>query len=276
MEETESLLVNDPQFVTDDYNRIYAVYASMGYGLSGSQESEPVDDLASFLSLLNDSAKVALYSAWAVFNIQGKQRQTSGMYGITNYFEDDTERKTRELLIESINKYIRHLEPIRYSYNKIASLYTLLITKGLYGLLGDLYIPADMRETVDYIIKTVNDDLDGALKAVRDHFAEKNNPKLNEIVKSLGSIILSQRSDQVISNLKNYEPNLDYYDLEFLQSQRDIFLDHQKGAKQQMVLEAFELPKTTYQRNRDKIVSDLAELLDEDTIELLTNLFIRN
>lgn len=272
----DSLVVSDPDAMSEEYNKIYEIYCSMGSGARAADEVGPVDDLASILSITNDDTKVAMYHAWDIFNIRGRQRRSSGSYGVQNYFEDSSERKARQLLVDALDRYIRHLEPLRYGYNKIATLFSFMISRGLYGMLSDIYIPEMIRPTVNEMISTISNDLDDMLTEIADYFHNYNNEKLDQVIKSLGRIVVSQRSDQIIENLKSFEPSISDEDRDFLQEKRDQFLDFSNGPKLSIAKSMFNLSDGSYYRNLDQIVGDLTEVLDEDSIELLTDLFIRS
>jgi len=269
-EDQELLTVSDPDEVTSEYNRLYAIYASL-FG-----DSSPVDDLTSILTVDNEDATVAKYKAWDLFNIRGRQRSSTNVYAIPNYFEDDTERKAKELLLNNLNRYLRRLEGVRSGYNKLATMYSYLMYSGLYGILADIYVPENMRPIINGIIDSVNNYMDELIVGVQEYFKSKNNPKLNSIIISLGRIVLSQRSDQVFRTLEKYEPSLTEDDLNFLRESREDYLKFQNNPQLSYAKNAFGLADTTYYRNLNQIITDLSTILDEDSLELLTDLFLRN
>lgn len=275
MEETK-LTTENSETNSELYNQIYGVYSSMGFGQTAAEQSDPMTDLANILAINQESSKVATYMAWDIFNARGRQRSSTSIYAAKNYFEDSSERKARKLIIESLNNYIHHLQGLRYGYNKVASLYSFLISKGLFELLSDLYIPEDMKGTIDYMAKSISESSDNILKNIQEHFKKYNNDKLNSIIKSLGMILVSQRSDQVFNNLKSFEELLTDEDLYFIQEEREEYLNFANGPRLNFALEAFELANSSYYRNLNQIISDLTEILSDESMELLTDLFIRN
>lgn len=275
MEETK-LTTESSETNSELYNQIYGVYSSMGFGQKAAEQSDPMTDLANILAINQESSKVATYMAWDIFNARGRQRSSTSVYAAKNYFEDSSERKARKLIIESLNNYIHHLQGLRYGYNKVASLYSFLISKGLFELLSDLYIPEDMKGTIDYMAKSISESSDNIIKNIQEHFKKYNNDKLNSIIKSLGMILVSQRSDQVFNNLKSFEESLTEDDLYFIQEEREEYLNFANGPRLNFALEAFELANSSYYRNLNQIISDLTEILSEESMELLTDLFIRN
>lgn len=269
-QEIPKLTIEDTDGVSEEYNRLYAIYESIM-----DIDQGPVEDMAAILTIDNSNG-VATYKAWDLFNIRGRQRSSSNIYAVSNYFNDDSERRAKEIFLSSLNNYIRKLEPMRYGYNKIATLYSYLIYAGLYGLMTEIYIPDYMKETVDGIINEVNNKLDNLIDDCRVYFEKYNNPKLNSIVKSLGRIILSQRSDQVFNTLKSYEDSLDENDWNFLATKRSEFLKFQNSPELTYAKNTFGLSEGSYYRNLNQIVQDLSNLLDEDSFELLTELFLKN
>jgi len=268
--DNQTLTTNDPFKMTDAYNEIYALYESI---LDSDQG--PVENLASIL-MMDNIPSIATYGAWDIFNLRGRQRGSSNFYASSNFFEDNSERRVRETMIKSLNQYIRRLEPIRNGYNKIATLYSYLIAQGLYGLLSELYIPDYMKEIVDNLVDEVNNKLDSLIDEVKEYFSKKNNEYLSRIINSLGRLLLAQRSDQVLRTLQKFDDTLDSTDLEFLQEKRSEYLRYQDSPQLQIAKKAFNLSDGSYYRNLDVIVSDLTNLLDEDSYNLLTDLFLRN
>lgn len=270
-EDQELLTISDPDETTAEYNRLYSIYASLY-----DKDSLPVDDLALILTIDNENATVAKYNAWDLFNIRGRQRSSMNSYATPNFFEDDTERKAKELLLNNLNRYLRRLEGVRSGYNKLATMYSYLMYSGLYGILADIYVPEDMRPTINGIIESINGHMDELIAGVQDYFKSKNNPKLDSIIISLGRIVLSQRSDQVFRTLEKYDDTLTEDDLNFLRESREDYLKFEKNPQLSYAKSAFGLADTTYYRNLNQIITDLSTILDEESLELLTDLFLRN
>lgn len=269
MEETELLTVEDPGQVTQEYNRLYAIYESLC-----DKDSSPIDDVASILTFCNEDSSVATYKSWDLFNTRGRQRGISNSYMTRNYFDDDSERKSREIFIEALNTYIRKLESYRYGYNKIATLYSYLMYQGLYGLMTELYVPDYLRESVDEIVNTLNTKLDESIKTCKEYFFAKGNEKLNSIVNSLDRLLLAQRSDQVFNTLRKYDDSLNDDDLDYLRWMRDEYLKFQNNPQLNFAKEIFGLTDGSYYRNLNQIIADLVDVLDEDSLALLNELFL--
>lgn len=265
----DSLTINDPFQMSETYNAIYAAYESISDTSQGS-----VNDYIAILELDNIPS-IATYKAWDAFNIRNRQRTMSSSYGRANYFEDDTDRKARKILLNALDNYIRRLEGIRYGYNRIATLYSYLIYSGLYGILTDIYIPEYMKETVDQIIDSVNNKLDELIEDCVNYFKEKNNENLNLIVHSLGRLILAQRTDQVFGTLKKFDDSLTDDDFQFLSGKREEYLRYQDNPQLNIAKTAFGLSDGSYYRNLSVIIGDLVKVLDEDSYELLTELFLK-
>jgi len=265
----DSLTINDPFQMSEGYNQIYAAYESIM-----NPEHGAVDDYTTVLSLDN-TPSVATYKAWDAFNIRGRQRGTSNAYARSNYFEDETDRKARKILLNALNNYIRRLEGIRYGYNRIATLYSYLMYSGLYGIMTEIYIPDYMKETVDQIIDSINNKLDELINDCAEYFAQKNNEDLNSIIHSLGRIILAQRTDQVFETLKKYDESLNDDDFYFLSGKREEYLKYQDNPQLNIAKTAFGLSDGSYYRNLNVIITDLVKVLDEDSYELLTELFLK-
>lgn len=265
------------QEVDTNYIKLREIYDSMGSGQSAADESSPVDDLTSFFELFNSDSKVARYYAWDTFNIRGRQRVATASYGGQNYYDDNSEKKARQLLVKAINRQIRRLESLRYGYTKLATLYSFLIAKGLYGILSDLYIPEIIKPNIDSLINALTQDIDKILEEVYTYFKKYNNPSLDSVLLSLGRLLITQRTDQIMRNLQNYEPKINYdEDYEFLQERRSQYMQYADGPTLALAKENFCISDGSYYRNLDAIISDLTSSLDEDSIELLTDLFIRS
>lgn len=272
--ENEEKQVPDHGFGSESYFQYLTSYE--GVWENRGREGSAVNAVTSIFQLFNDSASIASFKARDLFNMKGTQRNQSNSYAQRNYFTDNAERKAKELFIKSLNEYIRYLESFRWGVNKIATLYTYLLYNGLHGILSEIYIPEYMKETVDKILEGIASNLDNIIKEVQEYFYAKGNEQLNTVVKSMGRILLSQRSDQVINTLKGYDNTLTDEDWEYLVEKRAEFLRFEDSPELSYVKQEFGLSEGSYYRNLNQIISDLSERLDEDSLELMTELFLRD
>lgn len=259
------------QQLSEEYLRLYYLYESLC-----DKETGPIEDYAVYLQIRNHSASVATYESWRKFNIKKGARTLTNSYGHSNYFYDNAEAKSKEIFINSLNNYIRRLEYTRNSYYKLASLYCYMIQMGLYSVLTEIYIPATIKPQVDQMIDDINNRLDHSLTDIQDYFAKRGDEKLMRTLKIMGHYIVSQRTDQVVQKLRNAGFDITEDDYYFIQDCRSEYLKFVTGPTLTYSKQAFGISDGSFRGNVNKIIQDLTEILSDDQIELLTELFVRN
>lgn len=256
---------------SNEYNRLYLIYL----GITDTK-SNAIDDTSLLLQINNESSSTARFITKSLFHMRRSDQRSLGSMTSTdvNTYIDDTEKKSRDIIINELNSYIRYLEPFRYGDYKICALYAYLIFEGLFGILGDLYVPESLRVYLDRTIDEITTRSKRILQETVEYFEAKNDTSLTESVKSLGAILLGQRTDQVIHILSaSYEFTDE--DRKFLENQRYYYLKFTDNLDHSVIFEKLGISDTSYYRSLKVIVADLVTRLSDTNLELLTELFLR-
>lgn len=256
---------------TNHYYQILSVYESIT-----DKESTAMDDTRSILSLFHESSGVARNITLSLYHQSGKSTRKVGAMTSTdvNNFIDDQDKRSRDIIVQELNDYIKYLEGFRKSGYKICALYSYLIFEGLIGILSDLYVPESLRIYFDRTVELLRDRSLTLIKEVNEYFTTKDNEELSIAINSLSHMILSQRTDQIISTLSSIYTFTDE-DREFLTNKRYEYLKYNGELDRKIVLDSFEISDTSYYNNLKMIVNDLATRLSDENRELLTDLFLR-
>lgn len=265
-----------------EYNRLYLLY------LSVNESSDLVEACTNILCIHHTSYNTSKMIARSLFHMSRSDVRNLGALSAqdANNFSDDIERKSRDIIVGDLSQYIKSLETFSYGDNKIKSLLAYLISESLFSILGNLYIPAEIRGLVNNCLDVLNERSERLLTDTINYFKAKEIPELTNTITSLGNLLLIQRTDQVmtilnkVSSTENEDGTINYKldnkDFVFLQDQGFYFRKLNGKVELGTILELLGLSSTTYQRSKKVVVEDIATKFTESSVELLTDILFRN
>lgn len=250
-----------------ELDRLYSIYSSIG--------DSAVENTRSLLTIMNESFWTASNITKSLFHQQSGRSKYSGAMISTdvNRFIEDREAKSRDIIIKELNDYIEYLRGFRSSGYKICALYAYLMFEGLFNILGNLYIPEDLRYYVDRTLEDINNRRIRVLEETIEYFIEKGDEKILNTVRALGNILLSRRADRIRSAIDS--PNLTDADVDFIANKHYEFLKLTDSLDSNIVFEGLGISQSSYHKYKSLIIKDLVSRLSEDNLELLKEIFLR-
>lgn len=261
-----------------DYNGLLEGYYAV------MDDVDLVGATRSIIYMTGESYSTANYKARALFHMKKDEARHLGALSASdvNTFEEDYEKKARDIVTEELNSYIRSIEMYPRYANKINSLYAYLIHSSLFGVLGNIYVPEELRPGLDACIEEISNKSEKILLETQEYFYAKGDEVLSSIIRSLGHFLLASRTDQVaksigssLSTAHNEEGlTISQEDYTYLENQRFYYLRFSSGVNLSFIREKLGLADTTYNNNKNIVIKDLVTRVSDSSKELIKNLFL--